>query len=214
MRVRIIDIAPFLDGTDRSGVAARVDEACREIGFFVITGHGVEPDLLQATREVAMEFFRRPVEQKLGVGDSSFMGYSPFKGERLAYSLGEETPPDLKEGFTIAQPDVTDDPYFTHPEALQVFPPTSFPSDAPVLEDVSIAFYRRMPPLADAVLEIFAVALDLPQTYFAPFADKPFSFLRYVYYPALDEVPLPGQLRAGAHSDYGDFTIVNFDSAP
>jgi isopenicillin N synthase-like dioxygenase len=212
--VPVIDIGPFLDGTDIAGVAAAVDAACRDIGFFVITGHGVDLDLLRRTRATALEFFRLPLDVKAGGSEGSFMGYSPFKGERLAYSLGEETPPDLKEAYSIAQPDKGDGPYYTHPDAQQVFPDNIFPATPAAFEPVSVEYYRRLGALCATVAEVFAVALDLPQDYFAPHLDKHFSFLRYVYYPALTEPALPGQLRAGAHSDYGSFTLVNFDDAP
>ena len=46
-QVPVIDIAPFLGG-DRDGkarVAAEVKQACEDIGFLVITGHGVDPAL-------------------------------------------------------------------------------------------------------------------------------------------------------------------------
>jgi isopenicillin N synthase-like dioxygenase len=79
---------------------------------------------------------------------------------------------------------------------------------------VSVAYYDRLGALCATVMEIFAVALGLPRQHFAPHIDKHFSFLRYVYYPALTEAAAPGQLRAGAHSDYGTFTLVNFDDAP
>ena len=52
-QVPVIDIAPFLGG-DRDGkvrVAAEVKQACEDIGFFVITGHGVDPALTKATYE-------------------------------------------------------------------------------------------------------------------------------------------------------------------
>jgi isopenicillin N synthase-like dioxygenase len=64
------------------------------------------------------------------------------------------------------------------------------------------------------VLELFAMALGMPRHYFAPMVDRPFSYLRFVNYPALVEPALEGQLRAGAHSDYGTFTFVHFDDAP
>jgi isopenicillin N synthase-like dioxygenase len=38
--------------------------------------------------------------------------------------------------------------------------------------------------------------------------NPPNSFLRAINYPAQTEAPLPGQLRAGAHSDYGTLTIL------
>ena len=185
--IPIIDIGPFLDGSDRAGVAAAVDAACRDIGFMVITGHGVDLDLLHRTRELGLKFFRMPLEQKMAGAEGSFMGYSPFKGERLAYSLGEETPPDLKEGFTIAQPDKTDDDYYTHPDALQVFPENVYPTEPAGFEATAIAYYRRMGELCTTMMEIFAVALGLPADHFASSIDKHFSFFRYVYYPALTE---------------------------
>ena len=38
--------------------------------------------------------------------------------------------------------------------------------------------------------------------------DKPISALRALNYPHPTTPPLPGQLRAGAHSDYGSLTIL------
>ncbi len=35
-----IDISGFLDGSDKMAVAAKVGQACQEIGFFMIRGHG------------------------------------------------------------------------------------------------------------------------------------------------------------------------------
>lgn len=212
--IPIIDIEPFLDGSDPESVTAAVDAACRDIGFFVIVGHGVDLGLLHRTRELALSFFHMPVEQKVATNDSSFQGYSPFKGERLAYSRGDETPPDLKEGFSLGQPDKSDDPYYAHPDAMYLFPDTKYPPEPEGLEAISVAYYRRMSDLCATLMEIFAVALQLPRDYFEPLIDKHFSFLRYVYYPALTEPALPGQLRAGSHSDYGSFTLVNFDDAP
>ena len=58
-QVPVIDIAPFLGG-DRDGkarVAAEVKQACEDIGFFVITGHGVDPALTKATYDISRRFF-------------------------------------------------------------------------------------------------------------------------------------------------------------
>jgi isopenicillin N synthase-like dioxygenase len=121
-------------------VAAAVDTACRQIGFFVITGHDFDLDLLHRTRDIALEFFRQPIEVKAGESEGSFMGYSPFKGERLAYSLGEETPPDLKEGYSIARPDKGTGDYWTHPEAQQVFPDNVYPSTPVEFEALAVAY--------------------------------------------------------------------------
>jgi len=49
MHVPVIDIAPYRTG-DRAAaraVASQVGEACRDIGFLVIAGHGIDPALVQ-----------------------------------------------------------------------------------------------------------------------------------------------------------------------
>ena len=50
--VPIIDIAPFLAGApgDKRRVAAEVDRACEELGFLIVRGHGVPPDLVAHLR--------------------------------------------------------------------------------------------------------------------------------------------------------------------
>jgi len=212
--IPVIDIAAFIDGSDREAVAAAVDEACRTIGFFVVTGHGVDRDLVGRARSTAGAFFALGDGDKAEYASSSFCGYSPLKAERLAYSLGEKTPPDLKEAFTFAQPDTTDDPYYHADEAAMLFPDNVYPEQPDGFSTSSIDLYRAMGELSATMMSLFASALDLPANYFGPMIDKHFSFLRWVHYPALSEPPLPGQLRAGAHSDYGSFTFVNFDDAP
>jgi isopenicillin N synthase-like dioxygenase len=212
--IPIIDIAAFRDGSDPDAVAAAVDEACRTIGFFVVTGHGVDLDLVARARAAARTFFAYGAPDKDRFASSSFCGYSPLMGERLAYSLGEETPPDLKEAFTFSQPDTTDDPYYQADAAAMLFPDNVYPECPDGFSTASVDLYRTMGRLSGTMMSVFATALGLPADYFDPLIDKHFSFLRWVHYPALRESPLPGQLRAGAHTDYGSFTFVNFDDAP
>lgn len=46
--VPVIDIAPYLAGTPKGKrrVAAELGRACREVGFYVIVGHGVDAGLI------------------------------------------------------------------------------------------------------------------------------------------------------------------------
>ena len=65
-----------------------------------------------------------------------------------------------------------------------------------------------MNSVADILMRRFAVALDLPEDFFLPFIRHPISALRANHYPSLASAPSAGQLRAGAHSDYGTLTIL------
>jgi isopenicillin N synthase-like dioxygenase len=54
----------------------------------------------------------------------------------------------------------------------------------------------------------------LPEDYFEPAIDRHITNLCLNYYPPRRTPPLPGQLRRGAHTDYGSLTILHQDDAP
>jgi isopenicillin N synthase-like dioxygenase len=57
-------------------------------------------------------------------------------------------------------------------------------------------------------MRLFAEALSLDTHYFDEYISSPISALRALNYPPQQHAPQPGQLRAGAHSDYGSLTIL------
>ena len=72
--VPVIDIAPYFAGTPdgKRRVADQIGRACRDVGFYVIVGHGVDPTLIDQVEAVSREFFDFPVAEKmrLHVGNS------------------------------------------------------------------------------------------------------------------------------------------------
>ena len=60
--VPVIDLAPWFGGDEsaRASVAAQVDAALREVGFFLISGHGVPDELRAQVRAQARTFFALP----------------------------------------------------------------------------------------------------------------------------------------------------------
>jgi len=213
-----IDIAPFLNGDaeQRKQVAAEVKQACEEIGFFLIKGHGVDQGLIDQTYQSAANFFHMPVEEKLKIKQPSPevpRGYTPFKGETLSASLGKAAPADLKEMIDFGPVDVPNDAYFHSPEAEHFFDENLWPEQPPEFREIMKAYYRRMNRLANDLMSIFAHALDLPENFFFDKLDKNISAVRLICYPEQKVMPEPGQLRGGAHTDYGTLTILMSDKA-
>src|SRR5271155_2854737 len=70
LSVPIIDIAPYWTGGDagKRAVAAAVDRACRDIGFLIISGHGIPGEMVEETRVLARAFFELPLAEKMRVG--------------------------------------------------------------------------------------------------------------------------------------------------
>src|SRR4051812_6942559 len=88
----------------RRETVSRVASACEEIGFFAVTGHGVPDQVIAELVVQAYGFFDLPPTEKLAVRrprPEQNRGYIAPGEERLARLRGDETPPDLKELYTI-----------------------------------------------------------------------------------------------------------------
>lgn len=211
--VPIIDLQPWFSGTPegKAAVARAVDEACRDIGFLVITNHQIDPALVERVSTLSREFFERPLADKRKVDRPSpemVRGYSAVAEESLSYSLEEAAPGDLKESYSIGPTDVPPgDPYYTGPAAGPHFAPNVWPDDA-AFQAAYTEYFAAMSELSRELMRIFALALELPERWFDDKIDRHISMFRVLSYPALTEPPLPGQMRASAHSDYGSLTIV------
>ena len=117
-------------------------------------------------------------------------GYLGPGVEALAKSKGQDTPPDLKESFNggpLAVPEG-----LTDPEALAFcYAETIWPAAPAGFVSAWQSYYRAMEDLAARIMRVFAVALDLPETYFDSTIDKPISALRALNYPETNTPPKP-----------------------
>jgi isopenicillin N synthase-like dioxygenase len=205
VKVPVIDLAG-------PGVPAAVDAACSEIGFFAVTGHGLDPALVDRLLSEARDFFDRPVEEKLlGVpADGRPRGYTPFLSEQAAYSLGKTGPPDLLQAFGAGRDPIPDEPYYREAMGRFIFENVW----APGSESLRVAFadyWSVVEPLGRRLMRLCALALGVDEAFFEPYVDKSIGQIRVTDYPALDHEPLPGQLRSGEHTDFGSITILATD---
>jgi len=217
--VPIIDLAPYWTEAEarKRKMAQQAGEACRDIGFLIIAGHGVPLDLIGAVDDVSREFFDLPLEEKMRVvrpAPDVTRGYIPMEGESVARSRGAYAPGDLNESMMIGPVDGADTAYYHGPAAGKHFAPNLWPARPAAFRTVYTTYYRVMADLACTLMRLFALALDQPETFFDDKIDKHISRLRVRNYPAPLESPKPGQLRAGAHSDYGSLTILKTEDKP
>lgn len=221
MAVPVVDLEGFAGGGDdrRARVAAEVDRACREVGFFSVVGHGVDADVIDRAHREALAFFDLPIDDRMVAAKpepGAPYGYSPFEYEALNRSIGGDTLPDVKETFDVGPVDPPPRPLIdmTDPDERAIYASNHWPPAQPSLRPALETYYRAMGDLAATIMDVFAVALGLGDGGFEPFVDRHGSALRCAHYPALDEPPAPGAFRAGAHSDYGTLTILRLDDEP
>jgi isopenicillin N synthase-like dioxygenase len=217
--VPIIDVGPFRhgDAAARRAVADQVGGAIEGIGFLVITGHGVDPALVGRVQGVSRDFFDLPLAQKARVlrpAPDITRGYIPIEAESVGRSQGVDVPGDLNESMMIGPVDVGDDAYFSGPAAGRHFHPNLWPEQPTGLRALYEEYFRTMGAIAADLMAMFALALRLPEGFFVPHIDRHISRLRVRNYPAPELPPKPGQLRAGAHCDYGSLTILRTENKP
>jgi len=222
MDVAPIDLQPFREGSerDRAEVAEALDAAGRTSGFFAVTGHGIDQSLLERMLDVTGAFFDLPIEEKMRyvVEDRvANRGYAPEGTEALAYSLGEtDLPLDLFEAFNagleLTEEQFTD-PYFASARD-RFFAANVWPSDE--MSATWIQYWAAVDRLAMEIMSAAAMALGMPADYFAGFVDRSPSVIRANNYQRRSDASLaaPGQMRMGAHTDYGSITVLLADSVP
>ena len=217
--VPVIDLAPARVGraADRRDVARLIDRACIEIGFFAITGHGVSELVCRDLRDAGHRFFSLPIELKRRaspIDERAPRGYHALGGEALSAANDAVAPPDLKEFYHVGPVDVGGDPYYTSARGRQFFLPNIWPDDPPEFRPAAIAYYRTMHELVGFLMRLTALGLGIEETFFDDKVSRSIGTMRLNYYPRQVHPPLAGQLRAGAHTDYGGLTILNGEDVP
>ena len=208
--VPTIDMSPFLgnEPARKRAVAEEVARTCQQTGFLIICGHGFPQELLARAQRELFRFFDLPTATKNRwhpSGPAKQRGYHGFATRGLAYTLGEQTPPDLRESVFLGPVEDHRAYYAGLPEAATSYAPNLIPDE---LEATLIALYREYERLARDMMRVFAAALRLPEIFFDGTLDRHFSIMSCHHYPVLEKPPLPGQLRTGAHTDYGAMTIL------
>lgn len=218
--IPVIDISALQsdDAGRRLDAALRLVAAAEDLGFAVLSGHGVSPALGDELRDAGLRFFDRPAEEKLRIRrprNDQNRGYIPYGEETLVRMSGGDSPPDIKEVFAIGPDAFPDEPYFTGPESYPNFAPNLWPEQPQDLRPRMLAYWRAMEGLMRRIARGLALGMDLPEdTFEEVLGDKHVSHLRLLHYPPLSEAVKAGQLRAGEHTDLGMMTILRNDPVP
>jgi isopenicillin N synthase-like dioxygenase len=216
--VPVIDLSGYFAGDDQSkaAVARKVADACERIGFFKIAQHGVPQTLINDTFATAGELFGQPAAVKdrfRPPRSASARGYHALATKNLAKTLGYDNPADLREQFYIG-PLVSRAAEFAHiPGAAELYADNIWPDMPANYRPVFTAYYQALESLGQSLMRVFALALGMPERYFDDKIDRHFSTLPANYYPEPEGDPLPNQVRAGEHTDFGSLTILAVSDA-
>lgn len=209
-KLPVIDIAPLLAGTSgQPDVARKIAAACRDTGFFYISGHGVTPATIARLDEVARTFFDLPHDEKMKIamarGGRAWRGFFPVGGELTSGK------PDLKEGVYFGTELGPNDPRVK--AGVPMHGQNLWPESPVDLKPAVLAFMAETTRAAHAVMRGVALSLSLDPEYFARTytADPTVLFRVFHYPPARTAQDGSEEWGVGEHTDYGLLTLLAQD---
>ncbi|KAF8169530.1 Clavaminate synthase-like protein [Pholiota molesta] len=225
--VKVVDFRPFLDGSDRQGVADAILESFTSTGFVYLANHGLPHDKVAAMFEWSKQLFDLPLDIKqLAPHPESgayCKGYSALGRETVrkrthndregsafmarndaakAMTAGDSAPTvqrDIKESFEVGRADDEGIPNIWYPDGI-----------LPGFKEACLDFYSTMDELQGKILKALALGFGLSEEYFLKFHLNSDHSLRMLHYPSVSADVLEDEeaSRIPAHSDYGTITLL------
>jgi isopenicillin N synthase-like dioxygenase len=203
-------MAPLFSGADRgarSVVAHAIGDACRDSGFFYVSGHRIASEILARLDAASRKFFALPEAEKLEIrlarGGRAWRGYFPVGGELTSGK------PDVKQGVYFGaelKPD--------HPRVRAGVPlhgANLFPREVPELRGAVLDYMGAATATARALMEGVALSLELEPDYFRThYTANPTILFRIFHYPPVAKTS--HSWGVGEHSDYGLLTLLAQDA--
>jgi isopenicillin N synthase-like dioxygenase len=215
IEIPAIDLESMLagDSVATARCADEVDTACADVGFMIVSGHGVPTPVIENLHDAAHGFFSLPLDEKRRVRSpvsNLYQGYAhpgPDKGdhtsERQSFNVQRFDTSD--QARSAGYPDDLDDLFF---DALWPAEPVGFGSAVR-------AYFAEMERLVDTVLGLLETALDVAAGSLTSLMNQHLSNQAINYYSDdIESGHEASPYRFKAHQDGSLITILHQDDGP
>jgi len=210
--IPIIDLrdATNPDLQARKALAARLRDACINVGFFYVSNHGIPESVIDGALGAAKRFFALPssTKEELDIHKSpNFKGYTGL----LKENTNPQNQGDLHEGFDVGWEDPVT---LAARDEGGLDGENVWPEGLPGFRETVMDYYHTTIALGRRLFPLFALALNVDEHFFDDKITKPAAIMRLLYYPPQTESIEGINLQAGpvegigAHTDYECFTIL------
>jgi isopenicillin N synthase-like dioxygenase len=212
--IPIIDLTEYLAG-EAGALAAtgrQVHDALTQVGFFVLTGHGVPSGLIDQTFGEAKRLHDVPMETKLALRLNEHNNGYMASGRYAVWTsdVNQNDKPDLNEAFFVKRERAADNPLRL--SGRRFTGANVWPTDLPGFRDTVLAYYAAMEAFTNRLLPAVAVSLDLDPGFFLPHFVDDQTNLRLSHYPPV--VAEPNQFGIAPHTDANFMTFLAQSEVP
>ncbi|PVF93068.1 Clavaminate synthase-like protein [Serendipita vermifera] len=200
------------DPVARRKLADTIRDACIRVGFFYIKNHGIPSSVPEAAIQSSLPFFELPIEEKMKYdihASDNFKGYNALMSE----NTDPEGRGDLNEGFNFGWEPLEGDQSADNPwmhTTGSMGGPNVWPeggADMKEFRKAMLTYYHAAVRLGLQLFPLLALALDLPENFFADKTTKPAAIMRILHYPPQFGPVDDRVIGIGAHTEYV-FTIL------
>lgn len=202
----LIDLAPARYGGNdgKKVVAKQMHQACLDVGFFTICGHGIGRAVFDDLYRNMAAFFALPDEIKRTCVTKEqpcvhqSVGYTGLLENNAFAFMGRRGPSDYVEKFAVGRWILDDRKPIPLPE-----------SEEGVRYRASLKkYFQRCQALSNLLTELFAVAVDLPRDFFQNKTNDSWDFLRCHTFPGLSN-EFDNEQGFAPHTDGSLLTILS-----
>jgi isopenicillin N synthase-like dioxygenase len=186
--IPMLDLRRFDAGdAGRAAFLTELRAAAHDVGFFYVTGHGVDVRLLSDVMDITAKFFALPEADKLAiemVNSPHFRGYN-----RVASELTRDQP-DWREQIDIGAEHQALPRDANTPTWARLRGPNQWPAALPELRPVVIRWQTAAMQVLIRILRAFALALGQPiDALELLYADDPHHLTKLIRYPGQNAQP-------------------------
>jgi isopenicillin N synthase-like dioxygenase len=218
-QVQIVDLGPFLDGSDKPSVAAAILESFKSIGFVYLINHGLSEDKIASMFECSKKMFAQPLEIKQLAphpeSGAHHRGYSAPGREKvihladddnsrnLAGTIRSDVQRDIKESYEVGREDNDEMPNIWFPDGV-----------VPGFKENCLDFYWTCYETEKVILKALALGFNLSEDFFLPYHSKADNQLRLLHYPSIPAKILEDKnaSRIPSHTDFCSLTMLIQDN--
>ena len=205
--IPLIDLTDALTlGASRSAdVAAQLRGAATTSGFFYIANHGVPQALIDRQFALGQALLALPLATREALSIQNSPNNRGFEITGMQ-TLDADAHPDLKESFQCGKRWPEDHPYVK--AGYFGYGGNQWPDALPQAPVQCDEYIDHVMGLAQRLMQLLALSLDLPETYFDHTVETPMMTLRMIRYPAHPKEADERTFGAGAHTDWGALTLL------
>lgn len=207
------DLGQWRDSKDNAATRKQLADnlclACHEVGFFLLSNHGIEQSLIDEVFGVSKTFFDLPREDRQSIDKRKSRHFRGWEAQGSEYTNGR---PDIREQIDL---------WSEHsarakdalPAYLRLLGPNQWPSDelVPGFETALKTWFHQMGQAADELMSALAIGLGLAPDYFdCAFGTERMALTKLIRYPATPT----GEFGVNAHHDAAFLTLLSPGTTP